>query len=216
MGILDQVFGIFSNGEDDYGDLSDDFVDEEDDEDDDSFEEDELNEKPKKAFFKKFNKTNKDAEEDDYDDLIPEKPLRAERSSAKITAEKESKESARQEKSTRTHQSSKITPMRSNRRNSQSQSMEICVVKPTSMEDTRQIVDALVVDNSIVILNLEGLDMDLAQRIYDFSSGANYSIRGNSRKISSYIFVFAPHNVAINGDLENILGSSIPSVRAGY
>ena len=42
--------------------------------------------------------------------------------------------------------------------------MEVCVIRPTSMEDTREIADTLV-DNSTVVLNLEGLDMELAQRI---------------------------------------------------
>lgn len=34
--------------------------------------------------------------------------------------------------------------------------MEVCVIKPSSMEDTREIADTLV-DNSTVILNLEEL-----------------------------------------------------------
>ena len=49
--------------------------------------------------------------------------------------------------------------MRSSRRSSQSVNMEVCVIKPTSMEDTREIADTLV-DNSTVILNLEGIDVD--------------------------------------------------------
>ena len=48
--------------------------------------------------------------------------------------------------------------------------MEVCVIKPSSMEDTREIADTLV-DNSTVILNLEGIDVELAQRIIDFTSG---------------------------------------------
>ena len=112
--------------------------------------------------------------------------------------------------------SSKITPMRSSRKGTQSANMEVCVIKPTSMEDTREIADTLV-DNSTVILNLEGLDMELAQRIIDFTSGACYSLGGSLQKVSSYIFVLGPYNVDITGDLQNILGSTpVPSVRAGY
>ena len=92
--------------------------------------------------------------------------------------------------------------------------MEVCVIRPTSMEDTREIADTLV-DNSTVILNLEGIDMELAQRIIDFTSGACYSLGGTLQKVSSYIFILGPYNVT--GDLQNILGgNSIPSVRAGY
>ena len=42
--------------------------------------------------------------------------------------------------------------------------MEVCVIKPASMEDTREIADTLL-DNATVILNLEGIDVELAQRI---------------------------------------------------
>ena len=69
---------------------------------------------------------------------------------------------------------------------------------------------------STVILNLEGIDVELAQRIIDFTSGACYSLGGSLQKVSSYIFVLGPSNVDITGDLQNILGGSVPSVRAGY
>ena len=61
-----------------------------------------------------------------------------------------------------------------------------------------------------------GIDVELAQRIIDFTSGACYSLGGSLQKVSSYIFVLGPYNVDITGDLQNILGGSAPSVRAGY
>ena len=114
----------------------------------------------------------------------------------------------------RQKQQSKITPINRNRRQGQP-GMEVCVIKPSSMEDTREIADTLL-DNSTVILNLEGIDVELAQRIIDFASGACYSLNGSLQKISSYIFVLGPYNVDITGDLQIILGGSVPSVRAGY
>ena len=94
--------------------------------------------------------------------------------------------------------------------------MEVCVIKPSSMEDTREIADTLV-EKSTVVLNLEGIDVELAQRIIDFTSGACYSLGGSLQKVSSYIFILGPEGVDITGDLQNILGSSsTPSVRAGY
>ena len=62
------------------------------------------------------------------------------------------------------------------------------MIKPSSMEDTREIADTLI-DRCTVVLNLEGIDVDVAQRIIDFSSGACYSIAGSLQKISSYIFI---------------------------
>ena len=57
------------------------------------------------------------------------------------------------------------------------------MIKPASMEDTREIADTLL-DNATVILNLEGLDLEVAQRIIDFTSGAAFAISGNLQKIS--------------------------------
>ena len=52
--------------------------------------------------------------------------------------------------------------------------MEVCVIKPTKMDDTREIADSLI-DHCTVVLNLEGIDVEVAQRIIDFASGACYS-----------------------------------------
>ena len=45
-------------------------------------------------------------------------------------------------------------------------SSEVCVIKPKQFDDATEIVDALL-DNCTVILNLEGLDINLAQHIID-------------------------------------------------
>ena len=63
------------------------------------------------------------------------------------------------------------------------------MIKPSSMEDTREIADTLV-DNSTVILNLEGIDVELAQRIIDFTSGACYSLGGSLQKVMPATFLF--------------------------
>lgn len=211
MSVLDKFLDAIKLN-DDYDDefLDDDLLD---DEEDDDFLDDELDEKPKKKFFDKFSK-KKDLD-DDLDDFdFNEEPVKTVSKAAAKTAA--AKAPARQERPARPAPSSKITPMRSSsKRNTQSANMEVCVIKPSSMEDTREIADTLV-DNSTVILNLEGIDVELAQRIIDFTSGACYSLGGSLQKVSSYIFVLGPYNVDITGDLQNILGGSIPSVRAGY
>ncbi|MDO4518962.1 MAG: cell division protein SepF [Eubacteriales bacterium] len=192
---------------DDYED--DDFYDEEDSDEDEDFLDDDYEEsRPKKKFFEKFSKKKSSDLDDEYldDEEFDEEP--AVKPLPKVTKSAPKAEKVR-------NSSPKITPMRSNKRNSQSSSMEVCVIKPTSMEDTREIADTLV-NNSTVILNLEGIDVEVAQRIIDFTSGACYSLGGSLQKVSSYIFILGPYNVDITGDLQNILGSSAPSVRAGY
>jgi Protein of unknown function (DUF552) len=83
-------------------------------------------------------------------------------------------------------------------------SSEVCVIKPKQFDDATEIVDALL-DNCTVILNLEGLDINLAQHIIDFTSGASYSIQGSIRKVSSYIFILTPEGVDITGDSQDLL-----------
>lgn len=214
MSVLDKFLDAIKLN-DDYED--DEFLDDDLLEDDEEFLDDEFDSQPKKKFFDKFARKKND--EDDLDDFESEEESPAPKAPSKASAAKASSAAAKapvkQERSVRPAASSKITPMRSNKKSAQAPTMEVCVIKPTSMEDTREIADTLV-DNSTVILNLEGIDVELAQRIIDFTSGACYSLGGSLQKVSSYIFVLGPYNVDITGDLQNILGGSVPSVRAGY
>ena len=97
--------------------------------------------------------------------------------------------------------SSKITPMRSNKKGS---GMEVCVIKPDSFEDAREIAETLI-SGRTVVLNLEGLSLDSAQRIIDFISGATFAIDGNLQKITNFIFVITPSNVDVSGDIQSIM-----------
>ncbi|MDD3361057.1 MAG: cell division protein SepF [Hespellia sp.] len=158
-----------------------------DDDYDDDFYDDDYDDDYEEKSHKTFFKKEKD---DYHDDFEPER---------------------------RSHSSSnKVTPMRQPAPK-RSSGMEVCVVKPTSVEDAREITETLL-DNRTVILNLEGLDLEIAQRIIDFTSGATFAISGNLQKISNYIFLVTPTNVDISGDLQDLLGGSMemPSVRNRY
>lgn len=158
--------------------LSDD--DEYDDDDffDDEYD-DEYEEKPKKSFFQKKEKHY----EEDEDEEGYAAPARSSYSG-----------------------NNKVTPMRQPARRS-NVSMEVCVIKPTSVDDAREITETLL-SGRTVILNLEGLDLEVAQRIIDFTSGATFAINGNLQKISNYIFLVTPTNVDISGDLQDLLNTS--------
>ena len=86
--------------------------------------------------------------------------------------------------------------------------MNVCVIKPTSVEEAREITETLLEDRTVV-LNLEGLDVDIAQRIIDFTSGSTYAINGNLQKISRYIFIITPASVDISGDFQDLLTGSM-------
>ena len=96
--------------------------------------------------------------------------------------------------------------MRPSSKKTTASGLEVCVIKPTSFEDAREITETLLM-NRPVILNVEGLDVDIAQRIIDFSSGSCFAISGNLQKISNYIFIITPANVEISGDFQSLIDS---------
>lgn len=99
---------------------------------------------------------------------------------------------------------SKVIPMRKKNAGD----MEVCVIKPTSIGDEREITDTLL-SGRAVILNMEGIAYDLAQRIIDFASGSCYAMNGNLRKVSSYIFIITPPTVDISGDFQELLDENV-------
>lgn len=105
--------------------------------------------------------------------------------------------------------SKKVTPINSkSKHRSDSEDMEVRVIKPSTVEDARAITETLL-SNKTVVLNLEGLDLDIAQRIIDFTSGSCFAISGNLQKVSSYIFIITPSSVDIFGDFQDILNGTI-------
>lgn len=101
----------------------------------------------------------------------------------------------------------KVAPIGRTKRMQGTNGMEVCVIKPTSVEDGREITETLLA-NRTVVLNLEGIDVDVAQRIIDFASGSTFAIGGNLQKISHYIFILTPASVDISGDFQDILSGS--------
>ncbi|MEE1250168.1 MAG: cell division protein SepF [Lachnospiraceae bacterium] len=112
--------------------------------------------------------------------------------------------------------SQKITPMRPSKKQMSASGMEVCVIKPTSVEDAREITETLLM-NRTVVLNVEGLDVEIAQRIIDFTSGSCFAISGNLQKISNYIFIITPATVDISGDFQDIMDSfDISGIQTDY
>lgn len=142
---------------------------------------------------------------DDEEEEIPTPPQR------KVPIQKQKEEDAEDKYSTRRPTATnKITPIKQqqgvNKRVAPGD-MKVCVIKPTSVEDAREITETLLA-NRTVVLNLEGLDVDVAQRIIDFTSGSCFAISGNLQKISHYIFIVTPASVDISGDFQDLFGGS--------
>lgn len=100
-------------------------------------------------------------------------------------------------------QNNKITPIRRSS-GKQGSGMEVCVIKPTSVEEEREIAETLL-NGRAVVINMEGLNVEIAQRIIDFTSGATFAIHGNLYKISNYIFIATPETVGLSGDLQGLV-----------
>ncbi|MGI6004863.1 MAG: cell division protein SepF [Christensenellales bacterium] len=79
-------------------------------------------------------------------------------------------------------------------------SMKMLVYRPMSYDDTQSIIDELAAHRPVIV-NLEELDLDIAQRMLDFMSGAVYAISGSIFKVANGIFVVAPSTVAIGGNV---------------
>ncbi|MBQ4168156.1 MAG: cell division protein SepF [Clostridia bacterium] len=78
---------------------------------------------------------------------------------------------------------------------------KLIVYRPESYEDTMSIIGNLKARKPIV-LNMESIDIDIAQRILDFMSGAVSALGGDIRKISSKIFAVVPadYDIVENSD----------------
>lgn len=82
--------------------------------------------------------------------------------------------------------------------------LEVAVLQPASYEDASDIADRLKCKKAVVV-NLEDLTKEDAIKVLDFVSGVVYALEGNIQKVSSGIFLIAPYNVSIAGDVRDEL-----------
>lgn len=152
--------------------------------------------------YMKLNDEDDGYYDDDYYDDADDAPVEKKPKIKNIARTDSYEEEERPKKST-----PKVTPMRPAKKVGVA-GMEVCVIKPTSVEDAREITETLL-SNRTVVLNMEGLDVDIAQRIIDFTSGSCFAIDGNLQKISHFIFIITPASVDISGDFQEILSGSM-------
>ena len=105
------------------------------------------------------------------------------------------------------------------RNSSYKEELGLYVSKPKSFSECQDISDILV-GGTAVVINLEGFDDDIAQRIMDFVSGTVYAINGTLNTIATRIYLVSPESVSISGDVETILSQSIggnaPTISKGF
>ncbi|HIX14253.1 MAG TPA: cell division protein SepF [Candidatus Hungatella pullicola] len=135
--------------------------------------------------------------DDDYDGE-EEKPARRSLFSKKNEEDYYEEDEYEQKPRIFSRPSPKVVPMK--------RTMEVSMIKPTTIEDAKEICDYML-SGKAVVLNMEGIHTEVAQRIIDFTCGATYSMNGNLQKISNYIFIATPESVELSGDFQDLLNS---------
>lgn len=85
--------------------------------------------------------------------------------------------------------------------------MEVVITTPESLEEAGEVCDDLKAKKTVVV-NLEKVEHETAQRISDFLCGACYALDGSIRLISDEIFIIGPLNVDISGQFKEELKAS--------
>lgn len=78
--------------------------------------------------------------------------------------------------------------------------MKVSICEPEKYEDCTKAVDEIK-NRKIVVLNIEGMELEDQKQIFEFIKGAVYSLEASIQKVSKGIFVIAPSNVQIDGRL---------------
>lgn len=203
MGFMDKISGwmhISDTGFEDDEDFLDNEVDEEE-------------ERPRTRFF---GRRDEEEEEDPlgYDNIDMSKKAEKKPKAGRFQAKQAAYQEEQPVPQAQPAASAKIAPIRQKRNIG---GMAVCVFKPRTMEDSQQITETLR-DNCTVILNIEGMDREMAQRIIDFVGGACYALRGHQDKVGTYMFLFTPANVNVSGDIQEMMDSAIdmPGVHSAY
>lgn len=75
--------------------------------------------------------------------------------------------------------------------------------KPVTIEESKNIIDCLL-NGEVALMNLEGLDFNLAHRIMDLCCGACYALDATVKQLSKSMYIAAPGNVEIDGVLMDL------------
>jgi cell division inhibitor SepF len=73
----------------------------------------------------------------------------------------------------------------------------VAVFAPRSFSDVTEVADALR-SRQVCIVNLQGADRTLLQRVVDFTSGVAYTIDGRIQKLADAIYLVVPAGVSVN------------------
>lgn len=84
---------------------------------------------------------------------------------------------------------------------------QLIITSPRSYEQAVELADNIKNYRSVIV-NLESVTAPEAQRIVDFISGATYALNGQTRRITSGIFLFTSSNINLRDDQEGYVSSA--------
>jgi len=84
--------------------------------------------------------------------------------------------------------------------------MRVVIHSPKTFDECERIVKNLL-ENKPVILNLAALEDGLTNKVFNFCSGALCALEGHMIKIDAGIFLLAPNNIDVTGDIKDELES---------
>ncbi len=74
---------------------------------------------------------------------------------------------------------------------------EVSLFAPRTFGDVTEIADSLRA-RQVVIVNLQGVDRGLLQRVVDFTSGVAYTLDGKIQKLADAMYLVVPPGIAVN------------------
>jgi cell division inhibitor SepF len=83
--------------------------------------------------------------------------------------------------------------------NGRSGEVRVHLVIPKSFNDAQDVADKFK-DSIPVIINLQGYETDLSQRLIDFASGLTYALDGGMQRIADKVFLLTPRNVEVSAE----------------
>lgn len=76
---------------------------------------------------------------------------------------------------------------------------KIARVTPTAFNDAQEVADKFKAGQGVVV-NLEGLDREIARRIIDFASGLCYGLTGQMERVGRDVYLLTPSNVEVSAE----------------
>lgn len=152
------------------------------------------------GFFSKF-KVKDSFDYDDYDEEEEEFETRSQKSDFRQLndydddEDAESSVSGKRKKPLRSSRTGKVVAL--DRRAISDK--EVCLFKPHGFNEVEDISDKLL-SGAAVVLNIEGLEENEAQRIIDFVFGTMHAINGRFMRVSKIVFLFAPEKYDLSGE----------------